>query len=453
MLLAAGAIALKRHISDQRAQKKEAKQGLLLQGDSDLAKRAFAKTLQNGTASIQRSSTNIKFEDPDSLGNSSPTTISGSVIGSPTSGISSPVPRDIVSPAQSGKAMLAIAAPDNRPRSRSGTGPPPYSPGRDTLAPETPSSMYPQDWDSRTLSTSDSSSFVSRDEHALKIRTKGSDLKSGFVYHPALFDLKVRPDRWDQFTQQVIETTKLSTGDTAKVWSAATASSLTGFVGTPFMLGRAMKRSLQEQSVKASLKDTTTSGLGHTLNHWNETYFQERGLFVYLELSDSAKKKEEGGGSTFRKPTLMYSTREERDRKREDRKYIIVITRLDQDDQPADALGAISEMPAEVPNGTAELPAAEDAKYHIAELPAGETVMPVEMPAMETYLPSAYSLGYGSEKLEPPVGYAELDSDTTHLLEKTPLSDEKDSSLFAEPTTNTTPYPANVHTLEMPYKT
>ena len=180
--------------------------------------------------------------------------------------------------------------------------------------------------------------------------------------------------------------------------------------------------------MKASLQKTSPGGLGDTLQQWNDTYFHERGLFVHLELSDSLKKREEEGRSgDFRKPATMYGSREERDRKRDERKFMIVVTKLDPEGQPLDAINEASEMLAEGPGAMGELPASEDAKYNVAELPVEEAVMPVELPAMNYQLPAAYSLGYGSEKLEPPTGYAELDSDTTQLLEKTHLSDEKET--------------------------
>jgi len=189
-----------------------------------------------------------------------------------------------------------------------------------------------------------------------------------------------------------------------------------------------MNRSLQEQKVKAGLLNTSAGGLGDTLQQWNDSYFRERGIHVHLELSDSARKKEDGrgGGGTFRKPASLYSSREERDKKREDWKFVIVVTKIEQERQPTGALEQISEMAAEGPGAMGELPATGDPKFNVAELPGDTAIMPVELPAMEYYLPGAYSLGYGSEKLEPPVGFAELDSDTAHLLEKTKLTDGKE---------------------------
>ena len=40
----------------------------------------------------------------------------------------------------------------------------------------------------------ESSGNTTSDEHAVRVRTKGNDLKSGFPYHPGLYDLRVRPD-------------------------------------------------------------------------------------------------------------------------------------------------------------------------------------------------------------------------------------------------------------------
>jgi hypothetical protein len=64
------------------------------------------------------------------------------------------------------------------------------------------------------------------------------DLKSGFPYHPGLFDLHVHPDRWESFTYQIVEATKISVGESAQVWAAATATALTGHIAASIWLGR-----------------------------------------------------------------------------------------------------------------------------------------------------------------------------------------------------------------------
>lgn len=196
-----------------------------------------------------------------------------------------------------------------------------------------------------------------------------------------------------------------------------------------------MNRTLQEKKVKAGLADMSAGGLGDTLEQWNDSYFQKRGLFVHLELSQSATKNQEQKSKAFRKQTFMYG-KEDRDRKREERKFILVVTKLDEEGQPS---AALQELAAESAPGIPDIPemATEDAKYNIAEmlgdmptdekkLPPvpGDEDMPVELPTFD--LPYGASIGYGNEKFGPPVGYAELDSDTTALLEKTNLND-KDS--------------------------
>jgi len=52
----------------------------------------------------------------------------------------------------------------------------------------------------------------------------------------------------------------------------------------------------------------------------------------------------------------------------------------------------------------------------------------LELPG-DFVLPGAVSLGYGGSShasLQPPTGYAELDSETTELLRKAKLDDERD---------------------------
>lgn len=72
----------------------------------------------------------------------------------------------------------------------------------------------------------------------MRIRTKGDDLKSGFPYHPRLFDLRVRPDDWQRFSDQVTDSTKFGSGDYAKMWAAAGSVALTGSVLTTAWVGR-----------------------------------------------------------------------------------------------------------------------------------------------------------------------------------------------------------------------
>ena len=242
MLLTTGIIALSRKVADERAKKQEARQGHLQVGDSDVAKRAFAaqtsKMLEGGNAGINRTGTEIKYEDPNEITNSPDT---------PSSGIYSPRVEihdtrstsqvDVSSPAQSEKALLASGSTPTTPSDwRSSTAstsqPPPYSPRPESSTTAMSPSVYSRDVDSSTIAGSDTKSIASRSTnsqgtHAIRVKTKGTDLKSGFPYHPALFDLHVHPDKWNTFTSQVVETRKFETRDYARVIGAATATAMT----------------------------------------------------------------------------------------------------------------------------------------------------------------------------------------------------------------------------------
>ncbi|KXT10004.1 hypothetical protein AC579_1238 [Pseudocercospora musae] len=155
---------------------------------------------------------------------------------------------------------------------------------------------------------------------------------------------------------------------------AATATALTGALVTSVFVGRSMGRSLQEKKVKSGLLDTSAGKLGNVLKSWNEQDWKDLGLFMHLELSESAMKRKEQKSRSFRKPSNLYSSREDRERKQEERKFCIVVTRLDEEGLPADAIHDIAES---------DLAAEMDSKEPIYEIPElhGDDEMPVELPA------------------------------------------------------------------------
>jgi hypothetical protein len=125
--------------------------------------------------------------------------------------------------------------------------PPPYSDGQ-TEPSELPSHGYPDTQRPSSISSnqeilSTSSGSVSSDTSSVRVRTNGDDLKSGFPYHPRLFDLRVRPDDWKRFSDQVTDTTRFSSGDYAKMWAAAGSVALTGSLLTTAWVGRYVLRS------------------------------------------------------------------------------------------------------------------------------------------------------------------------------------------------------------------
>lgn len=267
MLLTTGVIALGRKITDEKAKRREKKQGQLSVGNSDVAKRAFAsqtsKMIEEGPTGINRAGTDIKFEDPSQVSASSQENLNAAsyspdVEVQDTRSVSQV---NVTSPVQSEKAAFGTDSPyTETPTSavdwrsdtstlQSSTGtnlePPPYSPGPRSPTSTMATSVYSKDTDGNTLAPSDTRSIASgstnsRGTHALRVKTRGGDLKSGFAYHPALFDYRIPPDKWENFTYQIIESTKFDTRDNLRMVGAATATALTGAVATSVWVGRSV---------------------------------------------------------------------------------------------------------------------------------------------------------------------------------------------------------------------
>lgn len=180
-----------------------------------------------------------------------------------------------------------------------------------------------------------------------------------------------------------------------------------------------MNRAIQEKKVRAGLEDMSDGGLGDMLKQWNVDYFSTIGLFAHMELSESAMKNPNQKSKTFQKAAWMYGSKDDQDRKKEERKFVIVVTKLDEEGQPTEAMKELElegteSKPVEI--GSSDISAVPTLNT-VAELPADEdSVMPVE-------LPGDVSLGFG-KTFEPPGGFVEMDGDNTRLLEKLDL-DEK----------------------------
>jgi hypothetical protein len=138
---------------------------------------------------------------------------------------------------------------------------------------------------------------------------------------------------------------------------------------------RTMNRSIQEKKVETGLADTSPGSLGETIEHWNTSYFAPLGLCAHLELSDSAMRKPNQKSSIIRKPSLLYREREERDRKREDRKFVVVVTELSHTSLSSTE---VHEIAGDVQR--LEMPVPDDPRCHIAELPGDSKLRPTELP-------------------------------------------------------------------------
>jgi hypothetical protein len=160
--------------------------------------------------------------------------------------------------------------------------------------------------------------------------------------------------------------------------------------------------------VKTGLIDTSKGSLGDVLQQWNQSYFAPLGLHARLELSDSAMRKSRKKSKVVRRPSLTYSSRDEREWKHEDRKFVVVVAELVHDETtayahelatdsdragmpvPGDAREFVTELPGDSNSGPAELPNNEDMAKEdsadvlcaMAELPAA---VPAELPGNYAY--------------------------------------------------------------------
>jgi hypothetical protein len=164
-----------------------------------------------------------------------------------------------------------------------------------------------------------------------------------------------------------------------------------------------MNRQLQEEKVKKGLVDTTEGGLGDTLKQWNIAYFGKLGLSVRMELSESAMKNPDQKSKAFRKPSLMYSNRDDRARKAEERKFVLVVTKLDDEGNPSEEIHELAGKDG----GAVEIGSSGDVSSKIAEMPADEGNVYVELPAE---MPAG--VWEKEKKLDPPEGYVEMEGST-----------------------------------------
>lgn len=140
---------------------------------------------------------------------------------------------------------------------------------------------------------------------------------------------------------------------------------------------RTVNRSIQEKKVTTGLVETSDGSLGAVLQQWNESYFAPLGLHAKLELSDSTMRKYDKKSKVIRRPSLTYSNREERERKNEDRKFVIIVSEL----ASAGTSTHVNELAAEY--NRAELPVPEDPRAYVSELPGDEKLKHSELPTDE----------------------------------------------------------------------
>lgn len=88
-------------------------------------------------------------------------------------------------------------------------------------------------------------------------------------------------------------------------------------------------------------------------------------------------RKDKQQSSMFRRPSLTYKNREERERRNEDRKYVIVVTEIVDNSRSTEAHELVGD------SIRAELPVLEETPVLASELPGNTKLSAVELPTIE----------------------------------------------------------------------
>ena len=129
--------------------------------------------------------------------------------------------------------------------------------------------------------------------------------------------------------------------------------------------------------MKTGLIDTSKGSLGDVLQQWNQSYFEPLGLHASLELPDSAMRKSRNKSKVVRRPSLTYRSRDEREWKHEDRKFVVIVAELVHDENTAYAHELATD------SGRAEMPVPGDPRTFVTELPGDSNFGPAELPNNE----------------------------------------------------------------------
>ncbi|OAX84329.1 hypothetical protein ACJ72_01299 [Emergomyces africanus] len=130
----------------------------------------------------------------------------------------------------------------------------------------------------------------------LEVPTNGPDIASGFPYNQRLFQLRVGPDEWTQFSDELAYAVRLTMLEKCAVWSVGVgvgivASGALAVLGPipGYYAGKGIKNSRVAKKVRRSQKGK--GDLEITLNSWNENVFRDKGFRVWLRLPRREQEK------------------------------------------------------------------------------------------------------------------------------------------------------------------
>ncbi|PGH36958.1 hypothetical protein GX50_00193 [[Emmonsia] crescens] len=149
----------------------------------------------------------------------------------------------------------------------------------------------------------------------LEVPTNGQEIASGFPYNQRLFQLRVGPDEWTQFCDELAYAVRLTVLEKCAVWSVGVGvgivatSALAVFGPIPgYYAGKGFKNSRVAKKVRRSQKGK--GELEITLSTWNENVFRDKGFRVWLRLP---RRKQERLESKMEKKNRKKMNKEDSD--------------------------------------------------------------------------------------------------------------------------------------------
>lgn len=200
MLQAAGLVAASEHATERKKQAE--RQGTVTVGDSDVAKQAFGSQtsgiIENSSAKTERGDSDLKYESPGDIRLTISDTESPSIYSprpdlqdvrqTSSFGVTSPVEPEegLIGPGSPSSTMMVSSGRDVHRAANTASMALPLSPSHgsfDRIQGSSPAlgeekGVRRAHSDATTISTSSTKSTAS---HAIRIKTRGADLKSGYV--------------------------------------------------------------------------------------------------------------------------------------------------------------------------------------------------------------------------------------------------------------------------------
>ncbi|KIW03360.1 uncharacterized protein PV09_05568 [Verruconis gallopava] len=171
-------------------------------------------------------------------------------------------------------------------------------------------------------------------KESMRIKTRSLSLSSGFEYNKVLFDLHIDPTRWDEFSSDVAKASRLNRNDKAAIIATIAGFSMLGLAGVGIVLGERVHSAKKMRRVMANREEGGI--LAEVLHSWNENYFSQFGVSVWVEVSEVALRnqaKKAGMPAAYSEhadgiSTKLSFSKQARKKAEEARKYMVVVSPL-----------------------------------------------------------------------------------------------------------------------------